>query len=226
MGLSVLRAILDHRARGLGRVGHRLRRQDCQHAIDAVVVDAGLQGDAVAFGISVAEDVNGIGSRPGGRQQLAELGHGGGGQLGQRDIDVGGMVGGHHAGPAAVGDDRQALAARAEMREQCRCGGIHLADVGQAHHAGATQGGIEYVVGADQGTGVRQRCLFASRMLADLDQQHRLAARRGAQGAHEAARILDAFDVKEDVLGARVGDHVVQHFAKVDVAFGAERNHV
>jgi hypothetical protein len=63
-------------------------------------------------------------------------------------------------------------------------------------------------------------------MLADLDQQYRLAARRGAQRAHEAAGVLDALDVEEDVLRARVGDHVVEYLAEVDVALGAQRNHV
>jgi len=63
-------------------------------------------------------------------------------------------------------------------------------------------------------------------MLAHLDQQHRFAARRGAQRAHEAAGVLDAFDVEEYVFGARIGDHVVEHFAEVDVAFGTQRDHV
>ncbi len=61
-----------------------------------------------------------------------------------------GMVGGHHAGAAAVGDDRQAVAARAEVREQRRGGRVHLADLAQAHHAGAAQRRVEDVVGADQ----------------------------------------------------------------------------
>jgi hypothetical protein len=43
-----------------------------------VVVDAGLQGRAIARRIGVAEDVDGVGARPGGRQQFVELGDGGG----------------------------------------------------------------------------------------------------------------------------------------------------
>jgi hypothetical protein len=147
-------------------------------------------------------------------------------ELGQRDIDVRGMVSRHDTGASAVGDDGQALAARPEVREQRRRRGVHLADVGQAHHAGAAQGRIEHVIGADQRAGVREHGLLARRMFADLDQQYRLAARRGAQRAHEAAGVLDAFDIEEDVLGTRVGDHVVEHFAEVDVAFGTEGNNI
>jgi hypothetical protein len=88
------------------------------------------------------------------------------------------------------------------------------------------QGRIEHVVGADQCAGVGEHGFLARGMLADLDQQHRLAACRGAQRAHEAAGVLDAFDVEEDVFGARVRDHVVEHFAEVDVTFGAERDHI
>ena len=56
-------------------------------------------------------------------------------------------------------------------------------------------------------------------MAADLDQQHRFAARGGAQCAQEAAGVADTFDVQKNSFGARVGNHVVQHFAEVDVAF-------
>ena len=186
-----------------------------------VVVDAGLKRGTVTRRIGIAEDVDRVGLRPVGGQYLVEAGEGGGVELGQRDVDVRGMVSRHDTGASAVGDDGQALAARPEVREQRRRRGVHLADVGQAHHAGAAQGRIEHVIGADQRAGVGEHGLLARRMFADLDQQYRLAARRGAQRAHEAAGVLDAFDIEEDVLGTRVGDHVVEHFAEVDVAFGA-----
>jgi len=142
--------------------------------------------------------------------------------LGERDADVGRVIGRHHARTAAVSDDHQAVAARAEVREQRLCGGVHLADLAKANHAGAAQGGVEHVVGAHQRAGMREGGLLARRVLADLDQQHRLATRGGAQCAHEAARVLDAFDVEEDALGARVGHHVVEYFAEIHIAFRAE----
>ena len=63
---------------------------------------------------------------------------------------------------------------------------------------------VEYIVRPDQRCGVRHRRLGAGRMASDLDQDHRLDAGGGAQRAHEAARVADAFDVQQDALGLGV----------------------
>jgi hypothetical protein len=59
---------------------------------------------------------------------------------------------------------------------------------------------------------------------AGLEQDDRLDAGGGAQRAHEAAGVADAFDVHQDVVGAVVVDQVVEDFAEIDVGRHAERD--
>ena len=208
-------------ARRLGGIGHRLRCEDHQDAVDLIVGETCLGSGGVARRVGITDDVERIVFRPGFREDFVQFRQRGFRQRGQRNAEVAAMVRGHDAGAAAIGNDREAVAARTEMREQRLGSRIHLANRPQAHHAGATQRGVEDVVGAGNGARVRARSPLAGRMLADLDQQHGLAARRGAQCAHEAAGVLDAFDVEENVLRLGVGDHVLENFAEVHVAFGA-----
>src|ERR1035437_3396506 len=62
------------------------------------------------------------------------------------------------------------------------------------------------------------------RVATGLEQDDRFDARRRTQGAHEAARVTDAFDVEQDVVRAVVADEVVENFAEVDVGRAAQRN--
>ena len=107
----------DDDAGHLGRIGHRLRRQDDQHAIDIAVFEAGFEGHGVAGRVGVPDDVERIRIGPGRRQVLVEFLARGRIERSQRHADVGGIVGGHHARSAAVGDDREPVAARMEVRE-------------------------------------------------------------------------------------------------------------
>ena len=109
---------LDDCACGLGRIGHRLWGENRQHAVDGIVFHAGGDGRAIARRIGIANDIHRVGFRPCGRQGGVEFVERAFCQLGQRNADVGCVVSGHDARPAAVGDDHQAVAARTEMREQ------------------------------------------------------------------------------------------------------------
>ena len=195
---------LDQRVGHLQRVGHRLGGEDDQRAVHAGIFHA--QGDrvAVAFRRGVADDVHRVVVRPGGGKHFIQLRDGLVGQAGNGYAQVDRMVDRHHARPAAVGDDRQPVAAGAVGRGKGLGGGKQLADRHHAHHAGAAHRGVEHVVGADQRAGVRHHRLRAGGMAPDLDHEHRLGAGGGAQGAHEAARLVDALDVDQDALGLRV----------------------
>ena len=104
-GLWLRPGALDHRARRPRRLGHRLRGEDRQHAVDArrprdrhrvrrrsapasasPIRSIGLPCDQ--FGGSACFSASSVAAR----------------QLGERDAEVGGAVGGHHARAAAVGD--------------------------------------------------------------------------------------------------------------------------
>ncbi len=54
--------------------------------------------------------------------------------------------------------------------------------------------------------------------------QRRFAARRGARGRHELARIAQVLDVEQDRAGGAIAGEVVEHVAEVDVGRIAERD--
>ena len=54
-------------------------------------------------------------------------------------------------------------------------------------------------------------------MAADLDQDHRLDARGGAQRTHETARVADAFDIHQDAVGVGIGHQIIKDLAEVHI---------
>ena len=216
---------LDHRLRGFCRLGHCLRRQHGQYAIDAGVGQTGLDGGVITRGAGIADDINRVAMRPGRRQRLIELIQCRFGQLGQTDADIDRQIGRHHTGAAAVGDDGEAVADRLDMRRKRARASEQLHDRLHPHHAGAAHQRIEHRVGAGQRAGMRLRRLGTGFMPADLDHHDRFQARDGAQRTHEAARVANAFDIKQDALGLRVISQVIENLAEVDIGGGAGRNH-
>ncbi len=103
-------------------------------------------------------------------------------------------------------------------------GGHQLADARDAHHPGALHRCIEHVVRADDCAGVRNRGARPGRMASDFHDDDRLGARCGAQAGKEPARVADALDVQQDVLGLRVVREIVDDLAEIEVARGAERD--
>ncbi len=178
----------------------------------------------VALRLRVADDVHRVAVRPVGRQVLVEVFDRGIRQRGHGEPEIGGAVRRHHAGAAAVGDDGKAVAGRTEAERQRPGCGEQMRDGLHAHDADAADGGVEHVVRPDQRGGVRHRGFRTGGMASDLDQDNRLDARGGAQRAHEAARVADAFDVHQDAVGVGVGDEEIEDLAEVHVGGGAHRN--
>ena len=100
-----------------------------------------------------------------------------------------------------------------------------LIEVGDLHHAGTLGDGAEHVRRADIGAGVGLDRAGSGRMPPRLDHDHRLQARRGAQPAHEVARVADALHVEQDALGLGVQREIVEHVAEVDIGRRAQRDH-
>ena len=96
------------------RFGHRLRREDGQHAVHVVIFQAGFDGMMVTIRLGIADDVHRIAVRPIRRQMLVEIFDGGIRQGGHRKSQVSGTISRHHAGAAAIGDDGEAVADRTE----------------------------------------------------------------------------------------------------------------
>ncbi|MDO9041200.1 MAG: hypothetical protein Q7U64_02510 [Desulfocapsaceae bacterium] len=63
-GLAALAGQLDHRHSRFQRLGHGLRRQNHQDAIDTCVIQAGLDRQMIAVRLGIADDVHRISVRP------------------------------------------------------------------------------------------------------------------------------------------------------------------
>jgi hypothetical protein len=147
------------------------------------------------------------------------------GERGEGHAVLGGAVRGHDAGAAAVGKDRETLAFQVRLRGEDARGGEELGVSLDAQRAAAPQRGLEHRVAAHQRAGVARGGARAARVAADLEGDHRLDARRGAQGGDEAPRVADALDVQQDRVGRGIGDQEIEHLAEIHVGRGAQRYH-
>ena len=129
---------------GLGRVGHRLGRQDHQHTVGVRVLGDDLQRPGIAVGAGVAEQVDGVAVTPGRREDAVERLDALGRQGGQLAAAVDQGIGGEHAGAARVGQDRQARALQPRLGVEDLGHAEQLGDPVHAQHAAAAEGGIEH----------------------------------------------------------------------------------
>jgi hypothetical protein len=192
-------------------------RDDRKYAIHTLVAQAGLHGSRVFVLAGIAEDVDGIIVRPALGELFIELPAGRVGQLREHQVAVHQKVRRHHPGTAPVGDDSEPRPARAHARVQGLRHGEEIGIVVHAHDTGTIQCCIEYVVGADECTGVRHRRAAALRETPRLHHDHWLGARRGPQRTHETARLVNTFDVQHDRLRHRVDHEVIEDLAEIEV---------
>ena len=218
LALHLLEGV-EHRLRALGARGDRGRRVHHQHRVEFLRLQQDLQRGAVTAARGVADDVHRVAARPGRRQHRIELLDRLRREIRQRAAEVDQAIDRHDPGTAAVGHDRQPLAARAH-RDAPREGldrGEQLVEVVHAQHAGAADRRIVDVVGAGQRTGVRRGGLRPLGDAPGLDHHHRLDACRGACRRHEGAPLVDRLDVEQDRLGPGIAGQVVEGIAEVDV---------
>jgi len=78
-----------------GGVGHGLRREDDEHPVDFGRFEHDLEGLAVALGVSIAQDVEGVAVRQDSGRKAREPPEGVVAEFGQRDFEVGRTVGRH-----------------------------------------------------------------------------------------------------------------------------------
>ena len=133
-------------------------------------------------------------------------------------------IGGEHAGAARVGQDRQARALRPRLGVEDLGHAEQLGDPVHAQHAAAAEGGIEHLVAAGQGPGVRRRRLGRLLGAAGLDDDDRLGQRHLARRRQEGPRVADRLHVDEDALGMRVVAEVVDQVAPADVEHRPDRD--
>ena len=218
---------LDQRQTGrCNPVGRNNRRggMDKQHTVDLGRCQQDPQAVRITVDRSVADDVDRVAMRPGGRQALVERFQRPVSQQRQLAAAQRQCIGGQHACTTAVGQHRQPLTLPALHmgqgfgRVEQRLQRVH------AQHAGTPDGSIEHHIGAGQRTGVRGRRPGTVGRTAGLDNNHRLVARSSARRRHELARGLDRLHVHQDGLGAGIAGQVVDDVAEVHVGAVAQRD--
>ena len=155
--------------------------------------------------------------RPADRQKLVELGHRLVADRGQLAVAVDQGVGGHHARPAGVGDDRQPVALGGLLPGQQLGAVEHVLDLEDALDAGPLKGRFVDGVHAGHGAGVRGRRLGRLGEPPRLVGHDRLGAGKGPRRRHELAGLADRLDVEDDRAGLRGRAEIVDQIAHAHV---------
>ena len=169
----------------------------------------------VAVGPGVADHVDRILQVGRGGQRAAHLLHRFGGQPRDRQPAADRRVGGHHARPAGVGDDRQAVAGRQGLIgvEDGRV--EHLLDAVDADDARLAEHGVADGVLAGQRAGVAGGGVGPLRRAARLDRQDRLgvgAAGDAAGRLDQSPPVAQLLQVQQNHVGLRIVVQVVEQF--------------
>ena len=166
----------DHRFRRVGRRGERRRAVHHQDGVGIRVLENGLHGGGVALRRCVADDVDGIGARPGLGEDGIELGEEIGLQLGERPSGLHEVVHGENAGAAAIGHDQELVAGNRLQAGQGLCRREQIFEVLDPHQPGAAEGCSHRGVAPGERPGMRRRGLGRGFAPSGLDHHHRLGA--------------------------------------------------
>ena len=124
-----------------------------------------------------------------GGSSAIELRHRLGRNRGERAAEIDQPIDREHADPAAVRQDREALAREGLLPAERLGRGEELVEVEHAQQPGAAKGGLVDRVGAGERAGMGCRGPRALRVPARLDHDDRLRARGGARRRHELAGV-------------------------------------
>ena len=138
-------------------------------------------------------------------------------ELGELDPGVAGPVGGQHAGAAAIGDDGEAVAARALVGAEDLGRGEELAEGQRPHRTGPFQRRVEHVVGAHQRAGMGRSGLGTRGMAARFQHDHRFQPGGRPHRRQERRRIVHPLDIEQDRVGLRIGGEELHDVAEVDI---------
>ena len=216
---------LHQLTRGAIGVAAELGRADDQHAVKLLVLVCRLQRGAVVGGGGVFAQVDQVGQRGVLGQLRGQGGGAGGREHAQLQAHLAHVIGGQHAGAAAVGNHAQPRAHGPVARGQALGGRKQLHKRAHAHRPGAAQHGVKHVVAAHNGARVRLRGGVAVQLAPGLEHHHRLGVGRRAQRAGKAPRIGNALHVDDDAVRVPVARQKVQHRPQPHLRMRAGRNH-
>jgi len=159
---------------------------------------------------------------PGRGEEAIQLLHGLGGDPGELAAAGYESVCRQHAGAARVGQDRQAWPLRAWLFTQGLGHVEEVRDVVHAQDAAAHERGVEHLVGAGQGAGVRGGRVGGGGGAAGLDDDNRFSQGDLAGGRVERAGVAHGLHVDQDALGLPVVAEVVDQVPPPHVHHGAD----
>jgi len=220
MGVGVRR----ERSCRLGRIGHRLWRQDHQHAVRGRVAGRNLERLRVPRGLRVADDVDRVVVAPDSGQHVVVAGHRALGQRGQLAATADERVRGDNGRATGIGHDRQVRPGRPWLLGEHVGDAEQVADALDAQHADPAERRVEHLVGAGQRSCVRGRSARRLRRATRLDDDDRLGQRHLARGGQEGARIADRLHVDQDRARAGVVAQVVDDVAPADIGHRPKRH--
>ena len=207
-------------------VGHRLRRQDDEPDIDVRVGHDEFRRDFVTVAVRVAEDVDRVAQRRGGRHDFAEFRFRFFRNFGEFQTVFNGGVGRHDAGAAGVRDDGEAFALRRRLRRVERGAVEKFGDRVDALDARLRENGVVNGVRTGERTGVaadRFRAFGAAPGFQAKD-NFALFPEDFRRDINEAFAVRDIFEIHRDRLRFRVVGEVFEEFRFVDVRFVPERH--
>ena len=214
----------DRRGNRVGGRDRGLHVHD-QNGVIGRIGQQDFQSRRVARRIGVADDVDRVGAGPGWRKHGVELGAGRRGNRRRNAAKFGQPIDCQHADATAIGQDRQPLAGwRPDPAEGL--GAVEqFAQIGDAKHARAAEGGVINRVGTGERSGMRRRRLRPLRHAAGLDDDHRLDPGRRPRRRHEFAGVLDGLDIEQDRLGLAIEREIIEQIRDIDVELIANRDH-
>ena len=213
-----------HGGGDIARPGDRGLHVHHQHRVVFRIGEQCFQRFGVAVGVGIADQIDRVRSRPGGRQRGIEPLHGRRGNRRRNAAEFDQPIDREHADAAAIGGDRQPLAARRGDAAE-RFGAIEqFAQVIDPQHAGAPECGVIDRILAGERTGVGGGGASALRHPPGLHHHHRFDARGGARRGHEFARVGDRLDIEQDCLGLIIEREVIEQVGDVDIELLADRH--
>ncbi len=215
----------NDRLRRLGRRCQRGRHVHDQNGIVGAVIEQLFERHGVSLFVRVAGNVGGIGVRPDRRQRRIELLHRRGRNVRKFAAEIRETIDREHADPAAIGQDRKALAGKARQMTECLGRGKQFVEIEHPQQTRATERGVIDGIRSGQCAGMRHRRLGALGVASGLNDEHRFGAGGGARRRHELARVLDQFDVEQNRPRTPIHGEEIQQIGQIDVDTVADGHH-
>ncbi len=209
------------RIRARGERGRTIHDQD---RVEVVACLHDVQRRGVTRAVGVANDVDGVGSRPRFRQTGVECRKRLRGHRSEPSAEIDQTIDSQHAKAAAIGEDPDALALQSGAARERFRGGEQFLQIQHSQQSRTTEGGVIDGIGPCERAGMRQGGSGGCAMTAGLDNDDWLCPRCSAGRGKELTSVGYRFDVEEDCVGPIIEREMIQAIAKIHIDLVADRD--